>query len=114
VGDIVLYGQGAGSLPTASAVVGDIIDLARNRMHGSFSRIPATSFQWESRQPLAIKPMAEIESRYYLRCMVKDETSVLSTISGILGKWNQYFIGSSKREEARAAGSFGYLDSSLY
>lgn len=86
VGDIVLYGQGAGSLPTASAVVGDIIDLARNRMHGSFSRVPATSFQWESRQPLAIKPMAEIESRYYLRCMVKDEPSVLSTISGILGK----------------------------
>jgi homoserine dehydrogenase len=86
VGDIVLYGQGAGSLPTASAVVGDIIDLARNRMHGSFSRVPATSFQWESRQPLVIKPMAEIESRYYLRCMVKDETSVLSTISGILGK----------------------------
>jgi len=86
VGDIVLYGQGAGSLPTASAVVGDIIDLARNRIHGSFSRVPATSFQWESRQPLFIKPMAEIESRYYLRCMVKDETSVLSTISGILGK----------------------------
>ena len=86
VGDIVLYGQGAGSLPTASAVVGDIIDLARNRMHGSFARIPATSFQWESRQPLVIKPMAEIESRYYLRCMVKDEPSVLSTISGILGK----------------------------
>ena len=67
-------------------MVGDIIDLARNRMHGSFSRVPATSFQWESRQPLAIKPMAEIESRYYLRCMVKDEPSVLSTISGILGK----------------------------
>ena len=86
VGDIVLYGQGAGSLPTASAVVGDIIDLARNRMHGSFSRVPATSFQWEARQALAIKPMAEIESRYYLRCMVKDEPSVLSTISGILGK----------------------------
>jgi len=86
VGDIVLYGQGAGSLPTASAVVGDVIDLARNRIHGSFSRIPATSFQWESRQPLAIKPMAEIQSRYYLRCMVKDEPSVLSTISGILGK----------------------------
>jgi homoserine dehydrogenase len=86
VGDIVLYGQGAGSLPTASAVVGDIIDLARNRIHGSVSRVPATSFQWESRKALAIKPMAEIESRYYLRCMVKDEPGVLSTISGILGK----------------------------
>ena len=86
VGDIVLYGQGAGSLPTASAVVGDIIDLARNRIHGAFSRVPATSFQWGARQPLAIKPMADIQSRYYLRCMVKDEPSVLSTISGILGK----------------------------
>ncbi len=86
VGDIVLYGQGAGSLPTASAVVGDIIDLARNRIQESFSRVPATSFQWGSRQPLAIKPMADIESRYYLRCMVKDEPSALSTISGILGK----------------------------
>jgi len=86
VGDIVLYGQGAGSLPTASAVVGDIIDLARNRIYGSFSRVPATSFQWRSRRPLAIKPMADIQSRYYLRCMVKDEPSVLSTISGILGK----------------------------
>jgi len=87
VGDIVLYGQGAGSLPTASAVVGDIIDLARNRMYGSFARVPATSFQWESRKLLAIKPMAEIESRYYLRCMVKDDPGVLSTISGILGKY---------------------------
>ncbi len=86
VGDIVLYGQGAGSLPTASAVVGDIIDLARNRIQKSFARVPATSFQWGSRQPLAIKPMADIESRYYLRCMVKDEPSALSTISGILGK----------------------------
>ena len=86
VGDIMLYGQGAGSLPTASAVVGDIIDLARNRMHGSGSRIPVTSFQWESRQPLTIKPMAEIQSRYYLRCMVKDQPGVLSTISGILGQ----------------------------
>ena len=86
VGDIVLYGQGAGSLPTASAVVGDIIDLARNRICGSLARVPATSFQWGSRQPLVIKPMADIESQYYLRCMVKDEPSVLSTISGILGK----------------------------
>lgn len=86
VGDIVLYGQGAGSLPTASAVVGDIIDLARNRIYGSFSRVPATSFQWEARKVLTIKPMAEIESRYYLRCMVKDEPGVLSTISGILGE----------------------------
>lgn len=86
VGDVVLYGKGAGSLPTASAVVGDIIDLARNRIAGVTSRVPVTSFQWESRMPIAIKPMAEIESRYYLRCMVKDQPGVLSKISGILGQ----------------------------
>jgi homoserine dehydrogenase len=86
VGDIVLYGKGAGSLPTASAVVGDIIDLARNQIAGAASRVPVTSFQWESRTPMAIKPMADIESRYYLRGMVKDQPGVLSKISGILGQ----------------------------
>jgi homoserine dehydrogenase len=86
VGDIVLYGKGAGSLPTASAVVGDIIDLARNRIAGVAGRVPATSFQWESRMPIAIKPMADIKSMYYLRCMVKDQPGVLSSISGILGQ----------------------------
>lgn len=85
VGDIVLYGKGAGSLPTASAVVGDIIDLARNRVTGVSCRVPPTSFQWEYRQAIPIKPMANIESMYYLRCMVKDQPNVLSKISGILG-----------------------------
>ncbi len=86
VGDVVLYGKGAGSLPTASAVVGDIIDLARNRISGVTGRVPVASFQWESRVPIAIKPMADIESMYYLRCMVKDQPGVLSKISGILGQ----------------------------
>ena len=86
VGDIVLYGKGAGSLPTASAVVGDIIDLARNRIVGVQARVPAASFQWDTRKPLPIKPMADIQSQYYLRCMVRDEPRVLSTISGILGE----------------------------
>ena len=86
VGDIVLYGKGAGSLPTASAVVGDIIDLARNRIAGVTGRVPVTSFQWEARKSIAIKPMDDIESMYYLRCMVKDQPGVLSKISGILGQ----------------------------
>lgn len=86
VGDVVLYGKGAGSLPTASAVVGDIIDLARNRLAGVAGRVPVTSFQWASRVPIAIRPMDDIESRYYLRCMVKDQPGVLSAISGILGQ----------------------------
>ncbi len=85
VEDVVLYGKGAGSLPTASAVVGDIIDLARNRLQGISSRVPATAFKWEARRPIPIKPMADIESMYYLRCMVNDQPGVLSKISGLLG-----------------------------
>jgi len=85
VGDVVLYGKGAGSLPTASAVVGDIIDLARNRESHVSCRVPPTSFQWEHRRAIPIRPMANIESMYYLRCMVKDQPNVLSKISGILG-----------------------------
>lgn len=85
VGDVVLYGKGAGSLPTASAVVGDIMDLARNRIHRIACRVPPTSFQWEARRAIPIQPIAKIESTYYLRCMVKDQPNVLSKIAGILG-----------------------------
>ena len=85
VGDVVLYGKGAGSLPTASAVVSDIIDVARNRLKNTSGRIPATSFQWERRVPLRIRPIEEVACMYYLRFMVRDQPSVLSKISGVLG-----------------------------
>lgn len=85
VEDIVLYGKGAGSLPTASAVVSDIIDVARNRLKGVAGRIPPTSFQWASRRPLRIRPIEEIMSMYYLRMMVRDQPGVLSAIAGALG-----------------------------
>ena len=86
VGDIVLYGKGAGSLPTASAVVSDIIDVARNRLKNISGRVPATSFQWNRRVPLRIRPIEEVTSMYYLRFMVRDQPGVLSQISGVLGE----------------------------
>jgi homoserine dehydrogenase len=86
VGDIVLYGQGAGSLPTGSAVVSDIIDLARNLLAGASGRVPAASFQQDQRRPLRIRPMEEISSLYYLRFMVVDRPGVLSQIAGVLGQ----------------------------
>jgi homoserine dehydrogenase len=86
VGDIVLYGQGAGSLPTGSAVVSDIIDLARNLLTGTSGRVPAASFQQDQRRPLRIRPMEEITSLYYLRFMVVDRPGVLSQIAGVLGQ----------------------------
>ncbi|TAL09648.1 MAG: homoserine dehydrogenase [Nitrospirae bacterium] len=86
VGDIMLYGRGAGSLPTASAVVSDVIDMARNILTGSVGRVPSCAFQADQRRPLRIRPIDEVGSLYYLRFMVLDKPGVLSQLSGVLGK----------------------------
>ncbi len=86
VGDIMLYGRGAGSLPTASAVVSDVIDMARNILRGSVGRVPSCAFQTDQRRPLRIRPIDEVGSLYYLRFMVLDKPGVLSQLSGVLGK----------------------------
>ena len=86
VGDIMLYGRGAGSLPTASAVVSDVIDMARNILAGSVGRVPSCAFQADQRRPLRIRPIEEVGSLYYLRFMVLDKPGVLSQLSGVLGK----------------------------
>lgn len=86
VGDVVLYGRGAGSLPTGSAVVSDIIAIGRNLLKGAARRVPAASFQQDQRRPLRIMPMEEILSLYYLRFNVVDRPGVLAQIAGELGR----------------------------
>lgn len=86
VGDIVLYGQGAGSMPTGSAVVSDVIAIARNLVAGISGRVPPASFLQDQRRPLRIRPMEEILSQYYMRFMVLDRPGVLSQIAGVLGR----------------------------
>ena len=86
VGDIMLYGRGAGSLPTASAVVSDVIDMARNILAGAVGRVPSCAFQADQRRPRRIRPIEEVSSLYYLRFMVLDRPGVLSQLSGVLGK----------------------------
>ncbi len=88
VGDIVLYGQGAGSMPTGSAVVSDVIAIARNLLRDAAGRVPPASFQQDQRRPLRIRPMEEILSQYYMRFMVLDRPGVLSQIAGVLGRHN--------------------------
>ncbi len=88
VGETLYYGKGAGSEATASAVVGDIMEIARNLGRRAHGRVPAGAFQPGSRRPLPIKPIAEIQSLYYLRIMAQDRPGVLSKVSGILGKYN--------------------------
>lgn len=83
--DILLYGHGAGRMPTASAVVGDIVDLARNLLSGSRSRVPMLSYRPEKIQRIPVLPVEEIATHYYFRFAAVDQPGVLSKISGILG-----------------------------
>ena len=81
----ILIGHGAGALPTGSAVVGDVVEIARNILSGLGERIPAGSFQNKEVKAIPLKNMSEIESEYFLRFSVLDKPGVLSKISGILG-----------------------------
>jgi homoserine dehydrogenase len=86
VGDILLYGQGAGMMPTGSAVVSDLVNLCRNINKGISQRIPT---EWSNgnirRTLLELKPFAEVVTHYYLRFSAMDQPNVLATIAGILG-----------------------------
>ncbi|NGZ96967.1 MAG: homoserine dehydrogenase [Nitrospira sp. WS110] len=86
VGDVVLYGRGAGSMPTGSAVVSDVIAITRNVIKGAVGRVPVASFQQDQRRPLRLRPMEEISSLYYLRFTVVDRPGVLAQIAGELGR----------------------------
>jgi homoserine dehydrogenase len=88
VGDILLSGHGAGMIPTASAVISDIVDIARNLLNGIKRRVPLLSFQTDYVREIPVVPMKEISSHYYIRFAALDRPGVLSKISGILGNHN--------------------------
>lgn len=85
VEDVVLYGRGAGSMPTGSAVVSDVMSIARDVLKNATGRVPPASYQPDQRRPLRMRPMEEITSLYYIRFMVLDRPGVLSKIAGVLG-----------------------------
>ena len=86
VGSVVFSGQGAGTWPTTSAIIGDVLDIARQsggrRTPGDGA--PETQGVWQDRQ-LAIKPMASLVTQYYLRLNVLDRSRVLAQIATVLG-----------------------------
>ena len=84
-GDIMLYGRGAGSLPTGSAVVGDIMDIARQILMEPSRKLPAGP-SGDAGPVVDFQPMDSITSIYYFRFMALDQPGVLSQISGILGR----------------------------
>ena len=87
-GPIFLYGQGAGMLPTASAVVSDIVDIAREIMKGVSCLKPARAYPEQESESIVLLPMDEICTNYYFRFAAIDRPGVLSQISGILGNRN--------------------------
>ena len=85
VGPVMFYGRGAGMNPTASAVVGELVDISRNILAGIGRRTAPLGYLDANVATLPIKPMGEIISKYYLRFSVVDRPKVLSRISGVLG-----------------------------
>jgi homoserine dehydrogenase len=80
VGEIMHYGRGAGEMPTASAVVGDIIEIGRNMAFNTSTRIGCTCYEEKS-----ILPMSELSAQYYIRMTVTDRPGVLAGIAGVFG-----------------------------
>jgi len=86
VGDVLLYGQGAGMMPTGSAVAADVVDISRNILAGAVNRVPALSYLPENIGKPKITPMANLVCPFYFRVTALDKPGVLSIITGIFGK----------------------------
>ena len=86
VGRNILVGRGAGALPTASAVVGDLVDVARNVLKRSSGRVPPQGYQNPGVHTMVLKDIDAVTGKYYLRFQVLDRPGVLSDITGILGR----------------------------
>jgi homoserine dehydrogenase len=89
-GELMLYGQGAGGLPTASAVVGDLIDAIRNRSAGTTAPAP-------DRQPARLLPESELRTQYYVSLDVTDRPGVLASVTTVFGD-NNVSIRSMEQE----------------
>lgn len=83
VGEIMHYGRGAGQMPTASAVAGDIIEITRNIKNNNIARIGCTCYEEKT-----VLDINQLSAEYYIRMTVKDRPGVLAAIAGVLGNHN--------------------------
>jgi homoserine dehydrogenase len=84
VGTTLYYGKGAGSEPTASAVIADLVDITRLHTADPHHRVPHLAFQPNAMSDVAVLPMSEVVTSYYLRLRVADEAGVLAQVTGLL------------------------------
>lgn len=95
VGNVMFYGRGAGMMPTASAVVADIIDIALGTSLQLFERMPMVT---EKRRAANFKKIEDITGRFYIRIMAKDQPGVFARYGQILGKHGISICGAMQRE----------------
>ena len=85
VGPTLYYGAGAGSEPTASAVIADVVDIVRALTSDPENRVPHLAFQPNELSDISVLPMEEVETAYYLRMQAIDRPGVLAEVTAILG-----------------------------
>jgi len=88
VGDQMFYGRGAGREPTASAVIGDVVELIRSKKIGSSGRVPPLGHPGPLASVDSVLDMNEVVTNYYMRISAIDRPGVLSKISGIMADHN--------------------------
>jgi homoserine dehydrogenase len=88
VGTTLYYGKGAGSEPTASAVIADLVDITRLHTADPLNRVPHLAFQPNAMSNLKILPMSDVITSYYLRLRVADEAGVLAKLTSLLAAAN--------------------------
>ncbi|MFZ3081284.1 homoserine dehydrogenase [Rhodoferax ferrireducens] len=106
VGTTLYYGKGAGSEPTASAVIADLVDITRLHTADAAQRVPHLAFQPNAMSDLPVLPMSEVVTSYYLRLRVADEAGVLARVTGILASLS-ISIDAVLQREADEVGGLG-------
>lgn len=96
VDDAMFYGRGAGELPTASAIMGDVIDVARDLEYGCTGRISCTCYK-----TIPVKEFGEVENKFFLRMQVKNQPGVLACIAKVFGD-HQVSIARVVQKNARS------------
>lgn len=104
LGPALLVGQGAGALPTGSAVVSDIIEVGRNLLAQAPNRVPPLAWMAGDQGPVLAEPLSR-QATWYLRFLVADEPGVLARIAGTLGERNIGIAAVIQRERSPEAGA---------
>jgi homoserine dehydrogenase len=93
-GQVLFQGRGAGSMPTTSAVVADLLDMAHSLAQGGVEHS-----DWRQDRAATVRPIDELRARYYLRLAVQDRAGVLARITAVLGERHNISIASIIQKE---------------